>query len=71
MSVTSDDTPKRRRRSVIRGGQSRKELRCQAKAGQAGAAAERAFWAHLEDREEGRLAQEADHLFDTSYAWAA
>jgi hypothetical protein len=32
---------------------------------------EAAFWAYLEGREEGRLAQEADHLFDTSYAWAA
>lgn len=28
------------------------------------------FWTRLEDREEGRLAVEADHLFDTSYAWA-
>ena len=30
-----------------------------------------AFWTQLEEREEGRLAQEADHLFDTSFAWAA
>lgn len=29
-----------------------------------------AFWDHLEAREEGRLAQEADHLFDTSAPWA-
>lgn len=29
------------------------------------------FWARLEDSEEGRVALEADHLFDTSYAWAA
>ena len=29
------------------------------------------FWAQLEEREEGRLAQEADHLFDTSASWAA
>jgi hypothetical protein len=29
-----------------------------------------AFWARLEEREEGRIALEADHLFDTSYAWA-
>ena len=29
------------------------------------------FWAQLEEREEGRLALEADHLFDTSYLWAA
>lgn len=28
------------------------------------------FWAHLEDREEGWVALEADHLFDTSYPWA-
>lgn len=34
-------------------------------------AAEAAFWAYLEDLEEGRIALEADHLFDTSYAWAA
>lgn len=33
-------------------------------------AEEDAFWTRLEDREEGRLAIEADHLFDTSYAWA-
>ena len=33
-------------------------------------AEEAAFWARLEDREEGRLAIEADHLFDTGYAWA-
>lgn len=32
---------------------------------------EEAFWARLEEREEGRVAQEADHLFDTSYSWAA
>lgn len=31
---------------------------------------EAGLWACLEEREEGRLAQEADHLFDTSYAWA-
>lgn len=31
---------------------------------------EAAFWAHLEDREEGRVALEVDHLFDTSYAWS-
>lgn len=30
---------------------------------------EAAFWAHLEEREEGRVALEADHLFDTSYGW--
>jgi hypothetical protein len=30
-----------------------------------------AFWTQLEEREEGRLAQEADHLFDTSFAWTA
>ena len=35
-----------------------------------GDAEEAAFWAHLEDREEGRVALEADHLFDTSYPWA-
>ena len=29
------------------------------------------FWARLEERELGRLALEADHLFDTSYPWAA
>jgi hypothetical protein len=32
---------------------------------------EETFWRQLEEREEGRLAQEADHLFDTSFAWAA
>jgi hypothetical protein len=32
---------------------------------------EAGFWAQLEEREYGRLAQEADHLFDTSYLWAA
>jgi hypothetical protein len=32
---------------------------------------ESAFWAHLEAREEGRFTTEADHLFDTSYTWAA
>lgn len=32
---------------------------------------EAGFWAQLEEREEGRLALEADHLFDTSYLWAA
>lgn len=32
--------------------------------------AERAFWARLEEREDGRFALEADHLFDTSYPWA-
>ncbi|NTU83236.1 MAG: hypothetical protein HGA45_28335 [Chloroflexales bacterium] len=32
---------------------------------------EASFWARLEEREHGRLTQEADHLFDTSYAWAA
>jgi hypothetical protein len=29
-----------------------------------------AFWAALEEREDGRFAQEADHLFDTSHSWA-
>lgn len=37
----------------------------------ASACAETVFWARLEDREEGRIATEADHLFDTSYTWAA
>ena len=32
---------------------------------------EEVFWRQLEEREEGRVAQEADHLFDTSFAWAA
>lgn len=32
---------------------------------------EDAFWRQLEEREEGRLTQEADHFFDTSFAWAA
>lgn len=32
---------------------------------------ENVFWRQLEARDEGRLAQEADHLFDTSYTWAA
>lgn len=31
---------------------------------------EAGFWAQLEEREFGRLALEADHLFDTSYQWA-
>jgi len=34
-------------------------------------AEERVYWVQIEEREFGRLAQEADHLFDTSYAWAA
>lgn len=29
------------------------------------------FWRQLEEREEGRIAQEADHLFDTSFVWGA
>jgi hypothetical protein len=37
----------------------------------ADASAELAFWKRLEEREEGRIAQEADHLFDTSFEWAA
>jgi len=32
---------------------------------------EAGFWAQLEEREFGRLALEADYLFDTSYLWAA
>jgi len=28
------------------------------------------YWAQIEEREFGRLAQEADHLFDTSQPWA-
>lgn len=35
-----------------------------------GDAEEAAFWARLEEREEGRAALETDHLFDTSYSWA-
>lgn len=31
---------------------------------------EAAFWKQFEEREEGRHAQEADHLFDTSAPWA-
>jgi hypothetical protein len=34
-------------------------------------AEEGSFWARLEEREHGRLTQEADHLFDTSYPWTA
>jgi len=34
-------------------------------------AEEATFWAHFEEREHGRLAQEADHLFDTNHSWAA
>jgi hypothetical protein len=33
-------------------------------------AEEAALWARYEEREDGRLTQEADHLFDTSYPWA-
>lgn len=33
--------------------------------------AEEEVWRRLEEREYGRLALEADHLFDTSYPWAA
>lgn len=33
--------------------------------------AEDVIWRQLEEREEGRIAQESDHLFDTSFAWAA
>lgn len=32
---------------------------------------EAGFWAQLEECEFGRLALEADHLFDTSYPWSA
>ena len=32
---------------------------------------ESGFWAQLEEREYGRLALEADHLFDTSNPWSA
>lgn len=32
---------------------------------------EAAFWSRYEEREEGRFAQEADYLFDTSSMWAA
>ena len=35
-----------------------------------GDAGEMSLWLRLEDHEEGRLAIEADHLFDSSYAWA-
>ncbi|GAB4448915.1 MAG: hypothetical protein OHK0015_53840 [Chloroflexi bacterium OHK40] len=38
---------------------------------QEGPGNETGFWAQLEEREEGRLALEADHLFDTSYPWTA
>lgn len=31
--------------------------------------ADDAFWARYEEREFGRLALEADHLFDASYSW--
>ncbi len=31
---------------------------------------EAGFWRQIEEREFGRLALEADHLFDTSYSWA-
>ncbi len=34
-------------------------------------AEERTLWERGEEREEGRLTQEADHLFDTSYTWTA
>jgi hypothetical protein len=30
-----------------------------------------ALWQSLDEQDDGRIAQEADHLFDTSYAWAA
>lgn len=33
--------------------------------------AEAEVWTRLEEREYGRLALEADYLFDTSYPWAA
>ena len=33
-------------------------------------AEERVYWAQIEEREFGRLAQEADHLFDSSAPWA-
>jgi hypothetical protein len=31
---------------------------------------EAAFWARCAEYDDGRLAQEADHVFDTSYPWA-
>lgn len=73
MSVISDDSPKRRRQTARHGSPRRSDPRRQAvpKAkGQTSTAVEDTFWARLEDREEGRLVIEADHLFDTSYAWA-
>jgi len=33
-------------------------------------AEERVYWAQIEEREFGRLAQETDHLFDSSAPWA-
>lgn len=73
MSVISDDSPKRRRQRARHGSPRRADPRRHSvpKAkGRASTTAEETFWARLEDREEGRLAIEADHFFDTSYAWA-
>lgn len=73
MSVISDDSPKRRRQTERRGGPrgAVPRRRSVPKANRRiSTTAEDSIWARLEDREEGRLAIEADHLFDTSYAWA-
>jgi hypothetical protein len=49
----------------------RRRLRRQVFRNERNSRVEAVFWARFEEREEGRVAQEADYLFDTSYDWAA
>jgi hypothetical protein len=63
--------PRRSRRGINRRSARRRPRAPQALCKLPGPGDDNALWSRLEECEEGRLAQEADHLFDTSYAWAA
>lgn len=63
--------PRRSRRSITRRYARRRPRAPQALCNPPDLGDDTTFWTRLEEREEGRLAQESDHLFDTSYDWAA
>ena len=73
MSTSLSRATSQPRRMVRQSGRRRRRMRHRLfSSGQPVASREEeVFWRQLEEREEGRVAQEADHLFDTSFAWAA
>lgn len=70
-SIDSDTPQPETRSGRVRRSRTAQESRAERPVTRGRPEDEASFWAQLEEREFGRMALEADHLFDTSYPWAA